>query len=67
MITNSKYTDVYVLKNIASVGVLMTLLGNEFHSEIVRNRRRSLCEKKVGGTHYNQFYYVEVQEWEGGR
>ena len=44
----------------------MTLLGNEFHSEIVLGTKEEK-EQKVGGSDYKQFYYGGVQEWEGRR
>ena len=48
--------------------MLVTLLGNEFHSEIVLGTKEYKKEfvwakLKVGGMHYNQFHYGRVQEW----
>jgi len=54
------------LSDSEKLGVLVTLLCNEFHCEILQGKKEykeELCEQKVRGMHYNQFYYGRVQGW----
>ena len=51
---------------IASVGVLVTLLGNEFHNETVLEQRSiSLCEQRLEVTNSTMVGYKKG--WEGVR